>query len=52
MNNLDQAEASYTTALRLDPTSTTARGGLINVFWERGYNRQVLAMGQELARLR
>ena len=51
MNNLDQAEASYTTALRLDPTSTAARGGLISVFWERGYNRQVLAMGQELARL-
>ena len=51
LQNLDLAESSFETALRLNPTSIRARRGLMHVYWERGSTEACLIQGQEAARL-
>lgn len=47
--SLELAEASYRKAIDLDPESARARGGLAQVFWERGQSEQCLKEVQPLS---
>lgn len=49
--NLDQAEASYESALRLNPASMRARRGMVKVAFLRGFSEACLIQGREAARL-
>ncbi len=49
--NLEWAEASFETALGLDPGSLRARRGLMQVYWGLGRSEAILLQGQEAGRV-